>query len=376
MDLESQRYGSRGISRYGKRAGLGLSAAGAIQLARDPSILKFFQSSKKRARDEDSERKNNKKKRMTKKNYGKAGMRNPRFTKSGTKKHRKTHKSKKVLVSKRQVKAWNKGAAMAKIDIATVHDFVRNVGVATVAKNKSGFVLCRGWDSLELEVSLAKAIFQQNSTSAATLNESNLITLGHQQKIPVSVGSSYTVVNNYSVPVWCDVYCFTPRRDNNKAVNTCFTEGLTDQNNVDSNSVFAFPSWSKQLMQLWKIEKHKRVCLQTGESLSIGYKKKFTYNPATADAVNTATPNRDSCGTHSYAVRLQGTLGHAHDTPFEAGHSEAAVDWQCDFHVKFQYDGGARMTNYYETYADSNQTNGTVVGCVSNAANTIFTKVD
>ncbi len=378
MDIESQlALRSSAIRNFGTRAGLGASGLAVLRAASNPAVIDYFRS-KKRGREESSSKKDSQKKQKKEESMartGKAGARNPRFTKSGTKKHRKSKRSRKVSVSKRQVKTWNKAAALAKVDIATMHDFVRNVGLVSAGTNGSSFTVMRGWDVAELETALSNAIYKQNSGSSSTRNDSNPINAAlHQEKIPVTVGSNCTWVNNYSVPVWIDVYCMVPKTDHDKSVSTCFTEGLTDQNNPSPTSVHVYPSWSKQLNQMWETTSHKRLCLQTGESISLGFKKKFTFNPATADA-QSGQPNRASVGAHTYCARLQGTLGHAHDTPFLAGTSNVEVDFVADFHVKWQYDGGARMTNYNVADVSNAQTGGTVVGCVTNAANTVFTKI-
>ena len=68
---------------------------------------------------------------MARKSYGgrsKSNRRNPRFTTPKGKKRSGHRKKRYVIVTKRQIKKWDKGAKNAKIDLATHHFLKRYIG--------------------------------------------------------------------------------------------------------------------------------------------------------------------------------------------------------------------------------------------------------
>lgn len=306
-------------------------------------------------------------------NYRRSGSdsgRNPRFTSTKGKRKQSGRRKKKklVLVTSKQVKKWNKGAKDAQIDLATSHQHERVQLSTNSVANSSKFANHTGFNITRLEQMIDDLVYINTSTSTATEEISNTLSI-KQQFINCRVGSTATWYNNFGVPLWVDVYCYVPKVDTNLLPDIFFANGLVDVN-ASATSVFVYPSWSKELTKAWGIHSHKRVCLGPGESVHLGYKYHMpNYDPTFSDSH--AFDYQKKSGAHTYAVRVEGCIGHD-DTTELVGTSIAKIDWKIDFHVKTVYPGGFKGTRYKTVEPANSQSNGTVIGWPTNASNTKF----
>lgn len=305
--------------------------------------------------------------------------RNPRFTKSikSKHKHRKT-KKKLVIVSTKQVKKWNKAAVDAKIDVSLMRNHVRSVQQSSSARNASSF----SQESTPFSVTKLRDACDarkiQNVAATAVNLTQNVIAQTALNKLDVRVSAQAHYFNNFAIPFWVDVYCWVPRVDSGGGPVTNFVAGMVDVGLVDAaspsiTSVFVYPSMSGDLMKFWKIASHKKVCLGPGESVSLGFQKKFKWSPSFTQA-HTDT-FQEAYGSHVFTVRLQGCFGHAVDVTSELGVGATSLDWYVDRLVEVKYDanGAKYRTEEFDT-AQMTAASAIVVGWKSNAENTTGTQ--
>lgn len=399
------RRGTYGLSALGHAtippaslAGLYKAGRFAYTHAPGPSeIAEYFKSSKgkRKATDEGRPKKEQRKKQKkeeykkeTKKDMGNnkgsgggggvpaGGRRNPRFNapkKSYKKGAYKTRHDKSV--SAKQIKKWNKAASNALIDISYYHHYERKAKVVSCVANSSAFDTTTGLNMSSLEGKLSAVPMVDTSVSPPVKADTDLTptsSTNFSQQFDIKYGTHAQWSNNYAVPVWIDAYCLVPKEDTIHSPVTAFANGLVDQGNVSATSVHVFPSHSATFNQFWKINDHKRVCLAPGESVHLGYKKGFKFDPSHIDF--DSSDYQAKYGSHTYATRIQGCFGHSLTTPANTGSSIASVDLVVDEHLKLKYEGGIKMTNYTMVDVALAQTGGTVIGWPGNAANTVYTQ--
>jgi len=347
-------------------------------------------SSKRQKIQEVREAFNKNSKNMARKGYSgrsKSNRRNPRFTTPKGKKRSFKKKKRYVIVTKRQIKKWDKGAKNAKIDLATHHFIRRYTGQYTCGVNDAVYHGLldenKSFGVLQLQQAFAKMKYLQLDAGTPTMVEINPLTpvgsaLTVQQKFACQISTHIRFLNNYATPMWIDVYALVPKTNTAITPTTAYTAGLADQQLVsepiDVNSVLAYPSWSKQLTTLYNTVKHTRVCLSPGESTTCSFKKKFQYDNSYYETH--PFPMMAQYGSHVYAIRIQGTVGHGFGDgapQLKTGSSECRIDTEMTSHVKIIYPGGFKGTIYHEEdHAPTPNPASIVVGWPSNCANTRF----
>jgi len=327
---------------------------------------------------------------MARKSYSgrsKSNRRNPRFTTPKGKKRSGKRKKRYVIVTKRQIKKWDKGAKNAKIDLATHHFIKRYTGQYGCGVNDAVYhgLLDDGksFGVAHLQAAFVKMKYLQLDGGVPTMVEINPLTptgtaLAVQQKFACQISTFIRFLNNYATPMWIDIYTLVPKTNTAITPSTAYQEGLKDQQLVsepiDIAGVLTYPSWSKQLSTLYKTVKHTRVCLSPGESTTCSFKKKFQYDQSYYDTH--PFPMMDQYGSHVYAIRIQGTVGHGladGAAQTRTGSSECKIDTELTSHVKIIYPGGFKGTIYHEEdHAQVPNPAAMVVGWPSNCANTTF----
>lgn len=309
---------------------------------------------------------------------GWAGSRFPRYTKStNPRKGKRRHtKSKKVLVSKKQVKKWNKASKDASIDLSNYKYTYMRAGRYSCAPNQSTFEIAFGFDLTTLKGYMGHVPFYDatSATPTAAVTKDPTAFTNFNQTLHLKVSSQMKWINNYGVPVSVSVYCFVPKDSVNDNPKTLFENGLGDDDGApDKNNVFTYPSNSKQLSDQYETHSMKKVVLQPGEEVFLGFKKKFTWNPSAT--VSDTDEYQKKLGGHAYCVRLQGVFGHNSVTPFHTAFSQAAIDVNGSACVKLRYDsgltGGANF-NKYDTSQLTAPANDVVIGWPSDGSNVKF----
>lgn len=101
---------------------------------------------------------------------------------------------------------------------------------------------------------------------------------------------------------------------------------------------------SKQLTDLWKVQKKAKALLQPGDELVFVYSTDpFTYDPATADSHNELYQK----GLKGFSIDalIQGVIGH--DTSAdEQGLLACGVDYEVELTWKVEYDAGGASLDY------------------------------
>lgn len=300
--------------------------------------------------------------------------RNPRFTKSvGTK--RKHYKKKKqlVIVSKKQVKKWNKAAVNAKIDLSVMRNHVRSITQSTSLINSSSL----SQETTPFNVTQLINACDERKIRNVAATSANLIqdvtTETSAQSLAIKLSRSAHFFNNFAIPFWVDVYSCVPKVDQGGGPAATFVAGMTDMGLVDgtgpsATSIFAYPTQSQDFNKFWKIAKHKKVCLGPGESVSLHFKKSFKWSPSQTQAHSDGF--QPSLGGHVFMVRLQGCYGHATTTTTQLGVGATSCDWYVDQLVECTYDAnGAKYKT--EQFIDSmNAATAVIVGWPNNAENT------
>lgn len=324
---------------------------------------------------------------MARKSYSgrsKSNRRNPRFTTPKGKKRSFKKRKHYVIVTKKQVKKWNTGAANAKVDLATHNYITRRVRTWPAGINKAVFHgqldIQKSFKTSDLQSAFQKMKYLQLDAGVPTMVEIDpTSTLGSdgaiQQKFKCQVSTFLRLINNYATPVWVDIYLYEPKEDTDVSPETAFEDGLKDQQLVsdviDADSVLVYPSWSKQLTTLYKTLKHTKVCLSPGESTTCSYKKKFQYDHSYFD--EHPFDQMAKFGGHNYALRVTGTVGHGTEGNISnVGTGESRLDSVMDTHVKIIYPGGFKGTIYDVSDLSDLTAGPVIIGWPSNCANTTY----
>jgi hypothetical protein len=310
----------------------------------------------------------------------KSSKRKPRFSApTGSKYHKRKHRKKLVIVSKKQVKKWNKAATKVNIDLSKQERYERSIELTTSSKNRTNFEVeeLLGFNRATLLNNLdqRKVMVSELTSVNLTAHEVNPVLSASQQKIQCKIASSAHYMNNFAIPQWVDVYCFEVKADTNFSPRDAFVAGMLDigtAGGVALDSIFSYPTHSPVLNGLWKIASHKKVCLAPGESVSLGYHKSFMFDKSFYDSHNTSYVKQFA--SHIFGVRVQGVFGHA-ETPvllpaFEAGSSKTSIDWYVDRHFTCTYDAGGAKFKTKEYVDAQNANTDIVVGWPTNAENT------
>lgn len=304
-----------------------------------------------------------------------SGGRNPRYTKPSKRRGGGRKKSKKkILVSSKQVKKWNKASTDSKMDISTFYHHKRDSTQLICAENSSKFLNTTGVTKSNIEERLMALKKMNTNVAIAVPLTTDIVTNTEGQKIDCKIGTFARAVNNFATPVWCDIYCLVPKKDTSLSPTQAFNNGLDSITNgtdaVSNTSVHVYLSWSPDFRALWEIKSHKKVCLAPGESVTLGYSKKFKYEPNVTDHHTPAYQSK--YGGHNYGIRVEGTLGHSETTSTNVGTGIAGVDLLIDTTLRVRYDAGLKTVSYEVENTSGAQTGGTVVGYPTNAKNTTF----
>lgn len=307
---------------------------------------------------------------------GSAGSRNPRFTKKVTgagRRRSKKKKSKRVAVTNKQVKKWNKAVKDSKSDLACFNNRYITTGNNNCAANVSSFVINYTVDMTTIQQMMASVPYYDEAGARTTRNPTDQT---YAQTLRCTLTTNGTWYNNYAVPCWLSIYVAVPKEDNALSPMTAFTNGLTAEGTISATGTLTYPSHSKEYTKMYEHKTCKSVCLQPGESISASYEKKFNFDPSLFDSHTEAQQSR--YGTHFYLSRIQGVTGHAVASvtpgPLNVGTSIARVDFKAVTNLKIIYDSGGGKTtdvNFSETGLLA-QTGGTVVGWPTNAENTTY----
>lgn len=167
------------------------------------------------------------------------------------------------------------------------------------------------------------------------------------------------ITNNYQIPVEVSMYNLSPKVDTSIAPATAYTNGLADVGNPSSSSTLMFPTHSSEFVDLWKIEKTRKVILQPGKSIvMIQSRKDVKYDPSLYDSHALTYQKRFKCSAQ--LLRIQGVL--AHDTTLDQqGHAPAGVDIVSKRKWVVKYDAGVDLNYIVLSDNYDSFTNGAVV---------------
>lgn len=269
--------------------------------------------------------------------------RNPRFTKKVKKSSgRSRRKPTKVIVSKRQVKHWNKAAKLARLDTGMHTEYTRNVLQTICVKGQSIFKELSVNNSTQIKEFLDSLQYYDN----AVLVQRDAIALGKSFDFFIKTYSKSTWVNNFQIPVWADFYLMDVLIPTPSPPSVFYAAGLVDRGMVGDaqvvTDVHAYPTQSKVLNTNYKIKKHVKLCLKPGESYSMDCSHRFKWDE---EWFNTNSEVfQPTFKTHFYCVRLEGVICHTELTPFvNISTSAGGVDQMIDIKATVEYGAGMNV---------------------------------
>ncbi len=260
---------------------------------------------------------------------------------SGTRNRRRYKRRKPVYVKtkglKKQVKQLSR---IAKADQGTLVYRRRQTFDAQSSANSSAFVVSNELNSLaNMELVLAQLRYYNPSDPVNLITASgNTGSFSKDFFFDMSF-HKITLRNNYQVPVRIKAYIFKVKEDTSQTPMSAFTAGLTDVGNPSATSALVYPTDSRLLNEIWKIDKSLSCILQPGQEKVISVTlKKFVYDPATSDT-HSLTYQRSFDGSN-FNLRVEGVCGH--DTTLdEQGILQGGVDGVTDSVWKVLYPAGA-----------------------------------
>lgn len=239
---------------------------------------------------------------------------------------------------------------------------VSNTARGLAAVNQQQILAVSGSSISSLEGVLAQLRFF-NPAVPGTLITADLASPSFAQTIRFkSQFCRVTFRNNYQTPCHLKVYASSPKDDTNITFGTAWTNGLADNASgaLTSTDPGVYISDSKQLSELWKVQKKAKALLQPGDELVFVYSTDgFDFDPSYADSHN-VTYQR-AYKSYSIDAFVQGVIGH--DTALDQqGLLAAGVDYEVERVWKVEYDAGGIDLDYiYMTSAYDAFTNGGVI---------------
>lgn len=165
--------------------------------------------------------------------------------------------------------------------------------------------------------------------------------------------------NNYQVPCEVQVYCCRPKEDTSITPLAAWSNGIVDSSNGATTHLLMYPSDSRQMTDLWRIEKTVKKTLAPGQECSIIMSdKSFQYDPSLVDSHGLTYQGRSKSGV--FLVNVNGATGH--DSALaEYGNLGAGIDWSVDLTVEVHYSAGADIVYTYVSNGADTFTNGGIV---------------
>lgn len=229
-----------------------------------------------------------------------------------------------------------------KNDLGTAIHREKSAGAVTCAAKTCTFSMLGIWDYVNMDNEL-KFLRYYNPSAPSTLTTADGTTGSYKKSFLFKeIVTKITLRNNYQSPANITIYLFRPRVDTNDTVYTSYTNGLADVGAPSATALTTYPTDSPVLMELYKIEKSKKVLLMPGSTTSMSFvQKDISYEPYVVDVHGDAMQAR--YGAHCFAIRMTGVPGHD-STLDEQGIGPAAVDFVFDTKTKIVYDAGVNCT--------------------------------
>jgi len=200
----------------------------------------------------------------------------------------------------------------------------------TSAVNQCNYSFTALYSSAEFELMLGSLPYY-NTAAPGTNVQTDTTLVSYNQKFKFDVYCKAVMRNNYLYPLDMDCYIITPRTDTTNTAIVDMQNSKTQQQDPSIylyNNVDMFPTDYDIFTQKWKIVKHCKGRLQSGDEMTMPYAEPYTYDPKANDNnIGTYKPG------HKYLMmRIQGVTCHDSVTN-NIGLSPSAID--CLIYRKF-----------------------------------------
>lgn len=118
-------------------------------------------------------------------------------------------------------------------------------------------------------------------TVPSTKKQFNMGVASNTFKLAMKFVGTATMRNNYLYPCDISVYIVRPKTGTLDSPSTDIQDGITDAANISVDNwaqYNLFPSDSSLFNQKWKILKHQKLRLQSGDEMTISHSEKFTFD--------------------------------------------------------------------------------------------------
>lgn len=186
------------------------------------------------------------------------------------------------------------------------------------------------------------------------VNTITMSTAGYNCRLKIVSGTEkLTMRNSIKIPVQVDLYWITPKYNASSAPSACLEHGADDLSLGDSDwqvEPWFYPGHAKTFRDLYRVDRHKKVFLEPGQSTVAWLKMKpnITYDPNTND-YNSHTYRRRFC--KFMLIRLQGTVSHDQTTNTNVGFGDARLDIVRQTTYKYRFVQANNIK--YDQYTDA-----------------------
>ncbi|AXQ66587.1 MAG: capsid protein [Circoviridae sp.] len=160
----------------------------------------------------------------------------------------------------------------------------------------------------------------------------------------IYVKSAYAKIscrNNYQVPVVLDLYAVRVKNDNGYSPKSAVEQGITNIGGgaLSQTSPLVFPSDSNVFRDLWKIDMHKKIKLEAGQTAEMSFNiGSYDYDPSFADShQDDYQVSFKSC---AFFWRVSGVHGHDVNDITKVGLLQSGVDCLIDMKYVVRYAAG------------------------------------
>lgn len=269
---------------------------------------------------------------------------------------------KKTRFKRRKVSLKKRVTKLERLQSHATHDYRQVItSVATCSVSECGYKLAEGMVSSVIETSIDALTYMDRAATPA-LDTINVNNNGLRNKF--NLNNCYVRFqgrNNMERPIWVDVYCYVCKDDTSQnPIELIQADQANVGISVDAEvNPLLYPSDFDAVKSHWKLVKHAKAFLNTGDMIQLAYtRKQRKYDPELKDS----TPETYLKGDQIFLIRVAGCISH----DVTAQTSVGSIDGQLDYHVtrkwKVQYPSDAPFYKIETQVGLSNQSNGAIAG--------------
>lgn len=177
--------------------------------------------------------------------------------------------------------------------------------------------------------------------NAGTLVTADFNTGTFNRQVLLQPSSTFTIRNNYRIPVMVEVYICRVKSDTSQTPFDAITEGFLDVGSLAVTDELSRHSDSRILRDLWSVKKKYKAILPAGSQRVFSHREKaFSYDASLAQTHNLQFIKQFK--SYQWLTRLEGVVGH-NPSGSVIGKMQGSIDCVMQTHIQIKYDAGGDL---------------------------------